>query len=115
MATLFTRKNMWMWAVAAIVLVITLIYLAKQTTPARPYYPPEITEQPYVMPVTTQPARPSSGGGSSSDSDSDDDTDSEDDDTDSDDDELMPPSGAPVAGPVTAGPAGMPMMWPVSA
>lgn len=117
MASLINRKNMWMWMVAAVVLVIVLVYLARRSASRDlEFPPPQFTEQPYVMPVSRAPAA-ASPASSDGDTDSEDDTsddDTTDDDTDSED-EMVPPTGAPLGPRVTQAPGGMPMMWPVSA
>jgi hypothetical protein len=112
MASLINRKNMWMWMVATVVLVIVLVYLARRSSRDLEFPPPQFTEQPYVMPVSRAPAVTNDDSDSSDDDTSDDDT--SDDDTDSED-EMVPPTGAPLGPRVTQAPGGMPMMWPVSA
>lgn len=101
---MITRKNAWMWAVGALVVVVVLFLVLRKLMAGRSPGTP-------VVSYSEPPMFPTRGPMMVAD---DDDSDDEEDDED-DEDEMVFSTGSPVMPTPTATPAGMPMMWPVSA
>lgn len=102
---MITRKNAWMWAVGALVVVLVLFLALRKLLARRGSGMPVVSYSEPPMYTTRGPMM-------------EDDSDDEDEEEDEEeDDDMVFDTGAPVmpTGTPTIGPNGMPMMWPVSA